>query len=469
MLQRPAFSSLLTLACLLQGCGSAGQLIGAEQAPELEQHPQIRAAFNQREDRGYISPISRQWRAGEDLEALLIEAIRSAESEILVAVQELSLPAIAQALVEQHRRGIPVKVVLENLYSQPWSSQHEAELSPHQRQRHRQLRALADQNGDGQLSESERQQGDAVGILQRAGVPLLDDTADGSKGSGLMHSKYLVVDGQTVVTGSANFTASGLHGDPGAPRTRGNANHLLQIENPALAALFREDFERMWGDGPGGQPDSRFGLGKGQHAPQHIRVGSSEVEVLFAPHRRSDPNNGLVLIASVLAEARERIDLALFVFSAQALTDQLAERLAQQVRLRLVADPGFASRPFSEVLDLLGVAMADRDCKIEKNNQPLERAAEGVGTPQLARGDKLHHKFAVIDGKTVITGSFNWSPSAAHQNDEVLLVIRSPQVAAHFTREMDRLWRTADLGITERLRRKLERNRQRCGSGIQRS
>ena len=77
-------------------------------------------------------------------------------------------------------------------------------------------------------------------------------------------------------------------------------------------------------------------------------------------------------------------------------------------------------------------------------------------------------KFAVIDNRTVITGSFNWSPSAAHQNDEVLLVIRSPQVAAHFTREMDRLWRTADLGITERLRRKLERNRQRCGSGVDR-
>ena len=82
--------------------------------------------------------------------------------------------------------------------------------------------------------------------------------------------------------------------------------------------------------------------------------------------------------------------------------------------------------------------------------------------------DHQPNKFAVIDRKTVITGSFNWSPSAAHQNDEVLLVIRSPQVAAHFSREMDRLWRSADLGITERLRRKLERNRQRCGSGIAR-
>ena len=74
----------------------------------------------------------------------------------------------------------------------------------------------------------------------------------------------------------------------------------------------------------------------------------------------------------------------------------------------------------------------------------------------------------MIDNRTVITGSFNWSPSAAHQNDEVLLVIRSPQIAAHFSREMDRLWKGAELGITSRLQRKLEQNRQRCGSGIQR-
>jgi len=73
----------------------------------------------------------------------------------------------------------------------------------------------------------------------------------------------------------------------------------------------------------------------------------------------------------------------------------------------------------------------------------------------------------VIDNRTVITGSFNWSPSAAHQNDEVLLVIRSPLLAAHFTREMDRLWKGAELGVTERLERKLLENRRRCGSGVE--
>jgi hypothetical protein len=49
-----------------------------------------------------------------------------------------------------------------------------------------------------------------------------------------------------------------------------------------------------------------------------------------------------------------------------------------------------------------------------------------------ADGELLHYS-AVIDNRTVITGSFNWSPSAAHQNDEVLLVIHSPLMAAHFT------------------------------------
>ena len=71
-----------------------------------------------------------------------------------------------------------------------------------------------------------------------------------------------------------------------------------------------------------------------------------------------------------------------------------------------------------------------------------------------AEGKELNHKFAVIDNKNVITGSFNGSPSAAHTNNETLLVIHSPQLAQHFTREMDRLLNGAELGITPHLQRK---------------
>lgn len=440
----------LLLGLALGSCRGTAQLQGTA-PPQAPLPPGFALVFNHNPNQHYRSPIDGQQRRGDNLEAFLLEAIGQARREILVAVQELSLPKVADALAQRHREGLRVQVILENTYSTPWSAEHPADLNRHQRTRHQQLQALG--------------WGDAVAILQRQGVPLIDDTADGSKGSGLMHHKFMVIDRQRVITGSANFTPSCIHGDPDAPRTRGNVNHLLGIDSPALAELFAGEFQRMWGDGPGGAPDSRFGIAK-QSAPlQHTMVGSTPVAVLFAPHRRRDPHHGLALINTLLAEARQQVDLALFVLSEQSITQTLGQLHERGVRIRLLADPGFANRSFSEVLDLLGTALPDHRCKLEAHNQPLERPLDGVGTPQLASGDKLHHKFAVIDRQRVITGSFNWSPSAAHQNDETLLVIDSPLLAQHFTAEIDRLWRGAELGITARLARKQARQQALCGSG----
>ena len=460
-----AITTALTVA--LSGCSQAGRIIG--QAPgELPLPPGFAVAFNHRADHHYRSPISQQERSGDDLEAMLLAAIDSAQREVLVAVQELSLPRVAEALVAKHRQGVLVKVVLENTYSTPWSQEHDADLSNHLRLRRQQLMALADSDHNGELSPLEITRGDAVLILMRGGVPLIDDTEDGSAGSGLMHSKFLVVDRKVVVSGSANFTPSCIHGDPDDPRTRGNVNHLLRIENGALAERFVAEFERFWGDGPGGESNSQFGLQKQQGGVDTVMVGPTRVRLLFAPHRRSDPNNGLNLLAQVLSTSNHSLDLALFVFSAQNLADSLGQLKAKGVKIRLLADPGFANRPFSEVLDLLGLALPDRHCKLEAGNRPLGAPLEGVAIPRLAGGDKLHHKVAVIDNRTVVSGSFNWSPSAAHQNDEVLMIIDSPQLAAHFTKEIDRLWAGAELGINRRLERKLARGRQLCGSGVQR-
>lgn len=450
---RCRWAALVVSSLVLAGCQGLAQLTGTTSSPG-PLPPGIRVAFNHNAQHRYRSPITEQWRQGDDLEMLLLEGIREARREILVAVQELSLPRVAEALAQRHREGLTVQVILENTYSTPWSEEHLADLSPHQRNRHTLLAALG--------------WGDAVAILQRQGVPLIDDTADGSKGSGLMHQKFMVIDRRVVLTGSANFTPSCIHGDPDDPRTRGNINHLLRFDSAPLADLFVAEFARMWGDGPGGANDSRFGIAKQSAALQVVKVGSTPVGVLFAPHRRRDPNHGLALINSLLAAARQRVDLALFVLSDQSVADAMEPLQRRGVTLRLLADPGFANRSFSEVLDLLGTRLTDRFCKLEAGNRPWQRPLEGVGTPQLARGDKLHHKLAVIDGERVITGSFNWSPSAAHQNDETLLVIDSPQLASHFTAEIDRMWRGAELGITARLARKLERQRARCGSGTDR-
>jgi phosphatidylserine/phosphatidylglycerophosphate/cardiolipin synthase-like enzyme len=438
----------------LGGCQATAQLVGKPPTPG-PLPAGIELVFNHNPLQHYRSPISGQWRAGDDLEAFILRGINSAQREILVAVQELSLPKVAEALARRQSEGITVRVILENNYSKPWSQEHAADLSPHQRLRNTQLQKLG--------------WGDAVAIIQQAHVPMIDDTADGSKGSGLMHHKFMVIDRREVITGSANFTPSCVHGDPDDPTTLGNVNHLLRFQSPALAELFAAEFNRMWGDGPGGAADSQFGLGKQEGPLQVVQIGETTIGVLFAPHPRRDDNNGLAVIDNLLSETHRSLDMALFVLSEQRLADTMASLQQQGVKIRLLADPGFANRSFSEVLDLLGTVLPDRRCMLEAGNKPWQQPLAGVGTPRLPRGDKLHHKLAIIDDERVISGSFNWSPSASFQNDETLLVIDSPLLARHFKAEIDQLWKTAELGISPRLARKQLRLQQKCGRGQQRS
>jgi phosphatidylserine/phosphatidylglycerophosphate/cardiolipin synthase-like enzyme len=310
----------------------------------------IDVGFNHRGGRRYRSPLSGEWRNGDNLEQMLINAIQSADEEILVAVQELSLPQIAQSLVAAARRGVNVKVILENNYSTPWSQAHELDLSRHGRQRLRRLKALADRDQNGVVSPQEERESDALLILRNGRIAWIDDTEDGSKGSGLMHHKFVIIDSERVITGSANFTNSGMHGDAGATQTRGNVNHLISIQSPALASVFKEEFAQMWGDGPAAQTTVALGATKPLSLLQTIKAGTANISVLFPPHARSHPGHGLDVIEDQLGSAKKTIDLALFVFSAQQLTNKLAEQISAGVQLRLLADPGFASRSFSEVL-----------------------------------------------------------------------------------------------------------------------
>ena len=66
-----------------------------------------------------------------------------------MAVQELSLPKIAQALIAAQQRGVHVAVVLENNYRQAWSEQRPSRLNKRERQRWHQLNRLADSDRNG--------------------------------------------------------------------------------------------------------------------------------------------------------------------------------------------------------------------------------------------------------------------------------------------------------------------------------
>ncbi len=443
---------------------------GSAQAPlkPLPQDPLIQVYFNHSQAALYREPYREQERLGDDLEQVIVDAIQAAQVSVDVAVQELRLPRIAAALKQRHQAGVRVRVILENTYNRPFSSvspQDSEQLDERDRNRYQEGIQLIDTNHDGLLAPDEIAQNDALVMLQTAQVPILDDTGDGSKGSGLMHHKFIVVDEQHLLLGSPNFTTSDIHGDFSAPETRGNANHLLRIESPALASLFTDEFNLMWGDGPGKLTNSQFGLQKPYRPARSILLApGSRITVQFSPTSPAraweESVNGL--IGRSLYVATRQVDLALFVFSDQSLSNWLETLYQKGVQMRALIESGFAFRTYSEGLDMLGLSIPDQKCRLEVGNQPWKRAIATVGTPTLPEGDLLHHKFAIIDGMRVITGSQNWSAAANHSNDENLLVIDNSTVATHFQREFEQLYTTAALGVPTWLQQKAQQEQARC-------
>jgi phosphatidylserine/phosphatidylglycerophosphate/cardiolipin synthase-like enzyme len=434
----------------------------------LPQDPYIRVYFNQNQAAVYTEPYRAITRHGDNLEQVVIDAIASAQTSIDVAVQEFSLPGIAHALAAKQAAGVPVRVVIEDTYNVPMAQRRRpatfAQIDDHYRAKASDQFAFIDVNDDGVLSAKELSDRDALTILAEASIPLIDDTADGSKGSGLMHHKFVVVDGRTVVTGSANWTLSCTHGDFTNPDSRGNANSLLVIDSQPLAQRFQQEFTLLWGDGPGGAPDSQFGLQKPHRPAALVSIPGSVLELQFSPTSRTRPwaesVNGL--IAKTLGQASQSVHLALFVFSEQAISTQLLPVAQRGVAIKTLIDPGFAYRNYSEGLDLLGLTLPDHNCKYD-DSVPWGRPITTVGTPDLLPGDKLHHKFAVLDHSTVLVGSQNWSQAANITNDENLLVIRNATVAAHFEREFQRLYTGAALGITPQLKALVAKRQAQCG------
>jgi len=52
----------------------------------------------------------------------------------------------------------------------------------------------------------------------------------------------------------------------------------------------------------------------------------------------------------------------------------------------------------------------------------------------------MHHKFAVFDGLMVLTGSYNWTRSAADRNQENLVCSNDPGLVDAFAGTFEQLW-----------------------------
>ncbi len=450
----------------------AHQRARSQRPPALPQDALIQVYFNHNVAQGanYQDPYRHIQRPGDNFEQIVLDNIDQAQESIDLAVQEFRLPLIAQALVKKQQSGVKVRIILENTYNRAIAElggQENTPQSEKETSRGTDYLALVDRNRDGIISSEESQQWDAVQILRQANIPIIDDTEDGSKGTGLMHHKFMVIDHQTVIVTSANFTLSDYHGDYSNPQTRGNANNLLVMKSPELAQIFTEEFNIMWGDGVGGKKDSLFGSKKPSRSPKTLPLGATQVTVKFSPDsqpkkplRGGEDQSSNGLIGQTLGKATGEVNLALFVFSEQSLANVL-QVLHQYGRdVKVLIDLGFAYRPYSEGLDLLGVSLKEK-CRVEEGNQPWISPAE-VGVPALPQGDKLHHKFGIVDQRWVITGSHNWSPAANYRNDETLLVLENPAIAAHYQREFEQLYQTAQRGLPSWLKDKIQQQEKDC-------
>jgi phosphatidylserine/phosphatidylglycerophosphate/cardiolipin synthase-like enzyme len=112
-----------------------------------------------------------------------------------------------------------------------------------------------------------------------------------------------------------------------------------------------------------------------------------------------------------------------FSFTRRDLTDILLERASAGVSVQGV----FERRQISAGADAAWVALS------------------GAGLPSLeVRQDgnryNLHTKAFIVDEAIVIAGSYNFSRNAEEQNNENVLILHSPEVAAAFTAEWHRIW-----------------------------
>ena len=122
----------------------------------------------------------------------VVTVLRGAQRSVLVQAYSFTSGPIAQALVEAHQRGVRVEVILDK------SQQTD-------------LRSVAL-------------------FLARAGVPVRIDSVHA-----IAHNKVMVIDDQTVLTGSFNFTQ-------GAEER--NAENLLIVRDPTLAAQYHDNWQQ---------------------------------------------------------------------------------------------------------------------------------------------------------------------------------------------------------------------------------
>jgi phosphatidylserine/phosphatidylglycerophosphate/cardiolipin synthase-like enzyme len=123
-----------------------------------------------------------------------------------------------------------------------------------------------------------------------------------------------------------------------------------------------------------------------------------------------------------IRKARKRIRIAAYSLTSNYVVDALIEARKRGV----------------DVVMKIDLAQSEEDSARRLINR-LRNGRISVKTIGMPAHYSMHNKFLIIDGKTVITGSYNFTIAAARANWENIVRIRSSEIADDFAREWDAL------------------------------
>lgn len=308
--------------------------------------------------------------------------------KLRIAVQEIDNEEIARAIIRARQRGVTVDLVIEQSYLLA-------------------KRIPSDPFVAGGAHEINRQLHDA---MLRSTVDVKSDF-----NSSIFHQKFMVL-GNSVLTGSTNFTTTGV--------TK-NLNHVVVVDDAEVANSYKQEFAEI----------ARGNFGRHSvdldEKPKEATVSGIRVKPLFAP----DHSPEMEIMKQIL-KAKRRIDFAVFTFAqSSGIDDALISAHGNGVKIRGILDRKQANQKWAAKL-------------------PLRKAGIQVDVAGGTGGlGKLHHKLMTIDDQLTIFGSFNYTGPANLSNDENILVVgnlretrvtiknRQKAIATAARREIDRIRR----------------------------
>lgn len=82
----------------------------------------------------------------------------------------------------------------------------------------------------------------------------------------------------------------------------------------------------------------------------------------------------------------------------------------------------------------------EKNINFQPGGLPFHELEAAGGRVWIIEDRLMHHKFCILDGRDVLTGSYNWTNRAAQSNEEnLVLTTGDPELAHHFLREFRRL------------------------------